>query len=118
VGQVCAFAAVGLYGLLAYTVRQRTPEIGIRIALGATASQIRALVLQQAVVLLAAGVVFGVAGALVLGRWLSSMAFQTSPWDLRILLATALLLMMTGVLAAWLPVRRAAWVDPSVAMLT
>ena len=109
-------AAVGLYGVLAYTVRQRTPEIGLRIALGATPGQIRALVLRQAIVLLATGVVLGAAGALVLGRWLSSMVFQTSPWDLRILLGTALLLMATGVLASWLPVRRASRVDPSVAM--
>jgi putative ABC transport system permease protein len=109
-------AAVGLYGVSAYTVRQRTPEIGLRIALGATAGQIRALVLRQAIVLLATGVALGAAGALVLGRWLSSIVFQTSPSDPRIILATALLLTVTGVLAAWLPVRRASRVNPTVAI--
>ena len=102
--------------MLAYTVRQRTPEIGIRIALGATAAQVRGLVLRQAAVVLGLGLVAGTAGALVLGRWLSSLVFEISPWDPRILLATASLLTITGVLAAWLPARRASRVAPGMAM--
>ena len=115
-GVAVTLAALGLYGVLAYTVRQRTQEIGIRIALGATAGQISTLVLRQAMVLLGTGLVFGIAGALVLGRWLSTIVFQTNPSDPRIILATALLLTVTGVVAAWLPVRRAARVNPTVAM--
>jgi putative ABC transport system permease protein len=109
-------AAIGLYGILAYTVRQRTPEIGIRMALGATAADVRALVLHQAAVVVGSGLVVGVVGALLLGRWLSSLLFQVSPWDPRILAVTAVLLMTTGAAAAWLPARRAARVAPGMAM--
>jgi predicted permease len=109
-------AALGLYGVLAYAVRQRTQEMGIRIALGATGAQVHALVLRQAVVILGAGLLAGTAGALLLGRWLSSLVFETSPRDPTILLATALLLTLTGLLAAWLPARRAARVEPRIAM--
>jgi putative ABC transport system permease protein len=109
-------AALGLYGVLAYSVRQRTQEIGIRMALGATAAQVRALVLRQAVVVIGSGLVVGVAGALLLGRWLSSLVFKVSPWDPRILLATALLLTITGFVAAWLPARRASRMPPNMAL--
>ena len=66
--------------------------------------------------MLGAGLVAGIAGALVLGRWLSSLLFQVSPWDARILAATALILTMTTLIAAWLPARRAADVAPKTAM--
>jgi predicted permease len=110
-------AAIGLYGVLAYTVRQRTQEIGIRIALGATSAQVRALVLRQAATILAIGLATGIVGALVLGRWLSSLVFQVSPWDPHILVATALLLAFTGLVSAWLPARRASRVSPGIAMM-
>ena len=109
-------AALGLYGVLAYTVRQRTQEIGIRMALGATAAQIRLTVLRQAASSSAVGLVAGTLGALVLGRWLTSLAFEISPSDPRILLAAAVLLTITGLLAAWLPARRASRVAPRIAM--
>jgi ABC-type antimicrobial peptide transport system permease subunit len=109
-------AALGLYGVLAYSVRQRTREIGIRIVLGATTGQVRALVLRQAALVIALGLGAGTAGALALGRWLSSLVFQISPWDPRILAATAALLAITGLLAAWLPARRAARVPPAIAI--
>jgi ABC-type antimicrobial peptide transport system permease subunit len=102
--------------VLAYTVRQRTPEIGIRMALGATAADVRALVLRQAAMVVGSGLVVGVAGALVLGRWLSSLLFQVSLWDARILAVSAVLLVITGALAAWLPARRASRVAPGMAM--
>ena len=109
-------AALGLYGVLAYTVRERTAEIGIRMALGATAAQVRALVFRQAAVFVSLGVVAGLAGALVLGRWLSALVFEVSPSDPRILLATALVLAGVAILAAWLPAQRAARVEPRMAM--
>jgi len=115
-GVSLTLAAIGLYGVLAYTVRQRTPEIGIRMALGATSEQVRALVFRQAAPVLGVGLVAGTAGALVLGRWLSSLVFQVSPWDFRILATTALLLTMTALIAAWLPARRAARIQPRIAM--
>ena len=108
-------AAIGLYGVLAYTVHQRTPEIGIRLALGATAADVRALVLRQAAVVIGSGLIVGVVSALVLGRWLSSLLFQVSPWDPRILAGTAVLLMITGAVAAWPPARRASRVTPRMA---
>jgi putative ABC transport system permease protein len=109
-------AAIGLYGILAYTVRQRTQEIGIRMALGATGAEVRMLVLRQAGHMIGIGLVAGLAGALVLGRWLSSLVFQTSPSDPRILLGTAVLLTMTALVAAWLPALRAGRLEPRVAM--
>jgi predicted permease len=109
-------AAVGLYGVLAYAVRQRTQEIGVRIALGATAADIRVTVLRQAAFVLGVGVITGTVGALVLGRWLTSLAFGISPSDPRIVLAAAVVLTTTGLLAAWLPARRAARVEPRYAM--
>jgi putative ABC transport system permease protein len=115
-GVSLTLAAIGLYGVLAYTVRQRTPEIGIRMALGATAADVRALVLRQAAIVVGSGLVVGVVGALVLGRWLSSLLFQVSPWDPRILAVTAVLLVLTGAAAAWLPARRASQVAPGMAI--
>lgn len=115
-GVALLLAAIGLYGVLAYAVRQRTQEIGIRIALGATGTQVRALVLRQAALVVGMGLAAGIAGALLLGRWLSSLVFEISPSDPRILLATALLLTITGLLSAWLPARRASRVEPRAAM--
>jgi predicted permease len=105
-------AVIGFYGVLAFTVRQRSAEIGIRIALGATAAQVRALILRQAVRVLTAGLIAGLAGALVLGRWLSSLLFEVNPWDGRILFATAVLLTITGLASAWLPAHRASHLSP------
>jgi ABC-type antimicrobial peptide transport system permease subunit len=109
-------SAVGLYGVLAYGVRQRTKEIGVRIALGATAADIHLTVLRQASVVLGVGLIAGTVGALVLGRWLTSLTFGISPSDPRILVAAAVVLTTTGLLAAWLPARRASRVAPTIAM--
>jgi putative ABC transport system permease protein len=109
-------AVLGLYGVLACTVRRRTQEIGIRIALGASRAQVRALVLRQAALVLGIGLLCGLVGALLLGRWLSSLVFQISPSDPRIMVATAALLTLVGFVAAWLPARRAAMIEPRTTM--
>lgn len=109
-------AALGLYGVLAYAVRQRTREMGIRMALGSTAAQVRGLVLRQAAAVLGIGLALGIAGAAVLGRWLTSLAFEISPWDPRIFLATASVLTITALVATWLPARRASRMEPRIAM--
>jgi predicted permease len=115
-GVALLLATLGLYGVVAYAVRQRTREIGIRIALGATAARIRLMVLREASVVLGAGLLAGTVGALVLGRWLTLLVFEISPSDPRILIAAAVLLAAAGLLAAWLPARRASRVAPRVAM--
>ena len=109
-------ATLGLYGVLAYAVRQRTSEIGIRLALGATAGQVRALVLRQAAIVVVCGVVAGAAGALLLGRRLDALAFGIAPSDPRIVLASAVLLAAVALVAAWVPAQRAARVEPRTAI--
>jgi predicted permease len=111
-----ALAALGLYGVLAYAIRQRTTEIGIRIALGATAAHVRALVFRQAGLVVSLGVAAGLAGALMLGRWLEALAFGVAPSDPRILAASAAVLALVALVAAWLPAQRAARVQPRIAM--
>ena len=109
-------AALGLYGVLAYAVRERTSEIGIRIALGATPAHIRFTIVKQAGLAIGPGLVAGAGGAIALGRWLTSFTFGISPSDPLIITGAALLLAMTGLLAAWLPARRAVRVSPGLAM--
>ena len=111
-----ALAALGLYGVLAYAVRQRSPEIGIRMALGASAGQIRSLVFRQATLVVLTGLVTGLAGAVMLGRWLAALAFGIAPADPRILAASATLLVLVALVATWLPARRAASIEPRIAM--
>ncbi len=111
-----ALAAIGLYGVLAYSVRQRATEIGIRIALGATAAQVRGFVFRQAAVVVGLGIVAGLAGALLLGRWLEALAFGIAPTDSRILMASASVLAVVAAVAVWLPAQRAARVEPRMAI--
>jgi putative ABC transport system permease protein len=111
-----ALAALGIYGVLAYAVRQRSTEIGIRIALGATAGQVRALVFRHAAAVVSLGVAAGLAGAFVLGRWLEALAFGIAPSDPRILMASAVVLALVALVAAWLPAQRATRVEPRTAM--
>jgi predicted permease len=109
-------AAIGLYGVLAYSVRQRTREIGVRMALGATAAHVHRLVLRQATVVVGIGAVLGIAAVLMVGRWLSSLVHETTPHEPLVLVATTLLLVAASLLAAWLPARRASRVAPRIAM--
>jgi ABC-type antimicrobial peptide transport system permease subunit len=111
-----SLAALGLYGVLAYAVRQRSAEIGIRLALGATAGQVRALVLRQAAVAISLGIAGGIVAALVLGRWLTALAFGIAPSDPRILLVSAVVLGLVALGAAWLPAHRASRVEPRLSM--
>ena len=111
-----AVAALGLYGVLTYTVAQRAHELGIRVALGAAARDVRRLVVGQAVRLTAFGIVLGVAGACAMGRILSSLLYQVSPLDLRVFGVVAVMLLAVAALASYLPARRATRVDPMVAL--
>jgi predicted permease len=109
-------AAIGLYGVLAYAVTQRTREIGIRIALGAPACQVRRLILRQGMRWVAAGIGAGLAGALALTRFLSSQLFGVSPADPATFVCVTIFLGGVALLACWLPARRAEKVDPMEAL--
>jgi putative ABC transport system permease protein len=109
-------AAIGIYGLIAYSVQQRTQEIGIRLALGAEARNVRNLVIFQGMRLTLIGVLIGVAGALGLTRFMSSFLFGVKPWDPVVFASVPVLLIGVALLAVWMPARRATRVDPIVAL--
>ena len=109
-------AAIGLYGVMAYTVSQRTTEIGVRMALGASAREVFELVLREGLRLTAAGLAIGIAGSLIVGRLLTTLLFEVGPRDPRILGMTAALLVATAAVACVIPARRATRVDPMVAL--
>ena len=111
-----ALAALGLYGVLAYSVAQRSREIALRFALGAPAARIRAMVLRQVGVMALAGIVLGVAAALLLGRAARSLLFGIEAADPVALLGAAVVLIVVMLGAAYIPARRASRVDPMVAL--
>jgi predicted permease len=111
-------SAIGLYGLLAYTVARRTREIGIRVALGARPGDVARLVLRQGLFRCLAGLVLGGAAALLTTRLLSRFLFGVAPLDSRILVTVAGLLLATAAAASYFPTRRAMQVDPSAALKT
>jgi putative ABC transport system permease protein len=109
-------AAIGIYGVISYAVAQRTREMGIRIALGATQQRVVKLVVSQGAMLAVGGVTLGVVGAVSLTRLISNLLFLTPPLDPVTFAGVAALLGSIAVLAAYLPARRAASVDPVIAM--
>src|SRR5438477_1895709 len=109
-------AAIGIYGVMAYTVTQRTQEIGIRMALGAQRSDVLGLVVRQGMTLAAIGVVAGLAGAFSLTRVMASLLFNVRPDDPTTYLAISFLLIVVAFLACYLPARRAAKLDPVIAL--
>jgi len=109
-------AAVGIYGVLAYAVSRRTQEIGIRMALGAQTRDVLRLVGREGLVLVLAGIAFGLVGALALTRLMSSLLFGVSPTDAATFAAVPALLAAVALAACYLPARRAARVDPTVAL--
>jgi len=111
-----ALASIGIYGVMSFLVTQSTREIGIRIALGATQQGILRMVLRQGMTIAAAGVILGVGGALMLGRFLRSLLFQVQPTDPATFLSIPLLLMLVALLATYLPARRAARTDAMVSL--
>jgi putative ABC transport system permease protein len=115
-GLALVLAAVGLYGLLAYSVAQRTHEIGVRMALGAKAPTVFALVLKEGLALVAAGMIFGLGIAIASTRLLSSILFNVQATDPLTFFAVSVLLLVAAFLACLLPTRRATKVDPLIAL--
>jgi len=109
-------ATIGLYGVLAYTTLKRVREIGIRLALGAQPSQIRALVLSQGMHLLLIGSAIGLCAAFSLSRAMQSVLFEVKGIDPRIYLGVGALLFAATFFASWIPARRASRVDPIIAL--
>ncbi|MFL5416169.1 MAG: ABC transporter permease [Myxococcales bacterium] len=109
-------AVVGIYGVISYSVSQRTRELGIRLALGATARKVLTLVLRQGLALVAAGIVLGLAASFALTRVLASLLYGVGTLDPLTLASVCVLLAAAAVVACWLPARRAARVDPIIAM--
>ncbi len=109
-------SAIGIYGLMAYSVAQRTQEMGIRMALGADRAKIRKLVMWQGMRLALAGVGLGIGAAFGLTRLLSTFLFGVEPWDPAVFVSAPLVLTAIALLAAWLPANRAARLDPMQAL--
>jgi putative ABC transport system permease protein len=108
--------AVGLYGVIAYSVSQRTREIGIRIALGAQQNNVMRLILGEGMLLILIGLTIGLAGSLALTRFLSSLLFGVTATDPITFGAVAILLAVVALAACYLPARRAMRVNPIVAL--
>jgi putative ABC transport system permease protein len=115
-GSALLLAAIGIYGLIAYSVQQRTQEIGIRLALGADGPRVRNMVIGQGMRLALVGVAIGVASAFGLTRILASFLFGVTARDPMVFISVPLILSVIALVAVWLPARRAARVDPAVAL--
>src|SRR4030095_16979387 len=115
-GIALALAAAGIYGVISYSVSQRTHEIGIRMALGAEQRDVLRLVVGQGMVPALVGLGFGIAGAIGLTRFMSSLLFRVSVTDPITFSVIGLLLLVVAVAACYVPARRAARVDPMIAL--
>ena len=115
-GMAVLLAAVGVYGVLSYSVVQRTQEIGIRVALGATSTDVLYMVLKEGVVLLTIGVAVGISAALLLTRLLKSLLFEVLPTDALTLVCVTAILIAVALVAIFVPARRAFRLDAMAAL--
>jgi putative ABC transport system permease protein len=109
-------AGVGLYGVVAYGVSQRTREVGLRMAIGAQPSDVLRMIVGGGMKVAAIGVVIGIAASMALARFIESMLFEVAPFDITSYLVTATTLLVVAALACYVPARRAMRVDPTVAL--
>jgi ABC-type antimicrobial peptide transport system permease subunit len=111
-------AAIGIYGVMAYSVRRRTRELGTRVALGASKGDIVRLVMREGLAITASGLAIGILGGLVAARALSAVLYDVPPADPLALSAAAIVLAVTAMTACYLPARRASQVDPACTLAT
>jgi len=109
-------ASIGLYGVMSYLMSQRTREFGIRLAVGASSGALLRLVLGQAAKLVSIGICLGLVGAMVVARAISSLLYGISPFDTATFASVSLVLAVVAFLASYIPARRAASIDPMVAL--
>jgi putative ABC transport system permease protein len=109
-------AAIGIYGVMSYSVSLRTREIGIRVALGAERHHVMGMVIRRGLIMAAYCIAAGIAGALMLTRFMSTILYQTTPQDPATYVIVVFLLIATALLASYLPARRATKVDPMEAL--
>jgi ABC-type antimicrobial peptide transport system permease subunit len=109
-------ASIGLYGVMSYLMSQRTREFGIRLAVGASSWTLLRLVLGQAAKLVSIGICLGLVGAMVVARAISSLLYGISPFDTATFASVSLVLAVVAFLASYIPARRAASIDPMVAL--
>ena len=115
-GVAMILAAIGIYGVIAYSVAQRTKEIGIRMALGAQRIDMLTMILRQSFTVIGIGLLAGLLGGLAVTRLMSSLLYGVSPTDLSIYAIVTVLLSAAALVATWFPARRAMTVDPIVAL--
>lgn len=109
-------AAIGIYGLMAFSVEQRTQEIGIRMALGAEQSDVRSMIIRQGLTFAGAGILVGIVGSFAISKQLASFLFGVTAWDPLVFVTIPIALMITSVVAVWWPAARATLVEPSSAL--
>jgi putative ABC transport system permease protein len=109
-------AAIGVFGVMSYTVARRTSEIGIRMALGAASNQIARMVVREAVFITIGGLVIGLAAALIVARTITTLLFDVKPNDLLTAMTVTVLMTVTGIAAAYVPARRAVRIEPTLAL--
>jgi putative ABC transport system permease protein len=109
-------AALGVYGVMAFSIAQRTPEIGLRMALGAAAGHVRRQILWEGAMLSAGGLLLGAGGAYALGRAMQSTLFGTGAMSAPVLVGVSTVLLASALVACYVPARRASAVDPMIAL--